>query len=169
MTLRSSVTSASVRASGCVGACVPRAAHGSAGKTRCSSAGSTSQPPFAMYNLASAAAATGANRSTILRGGSPGAKAMRQTPPSGSLLYVPGWTKTPSERHGFEQGEATWSRGAMATGDEYVVNAAECCQRMAMMAANEQEMRIWLGMAEHWLYAAAAEQKKTQQRADDKE
>jgi hypothetical protein len=38
MTLRSSVTSASVRASGCVGACVPRAAHGSAGKTRCSSA-----------------------------------------------------------------------------------------------------------------------------------
>jgi hypothetical protein len=61
----------------------------------------------------------------------------------------------------------TWSRGAMA-GDEYVANAAEC-QRMAMMATNEQEMRIWLGMAEHWLYMAAAEQKKPQPHTGDKE
>jgi hypothetical protein len=56
----------------------------------------------------------------------------------------------------------------MATGDEYVANAVEC-QRMAMMATNEQEMRIWLGMAEHWLYMAAAEQKKPQPHTGDKE
>jgi hypothetical protein len=47
----------------------------------------------------------------------------------------------------------------MTKGDEYAANAAEC-QRMAMAATNEQEMLMWLGMAEHWLHLAATEQQQ---------
>jgi hypothetical protein len=35
----------------------------------------------------------------------------------------------------------------MSKGDEYTANAAEC-QRMAMAATDEQEMLMWLGMAD---------------------
>jgi hypothetical protein len=49
----------------------------------------------------------------------------------------------------------------MSKGDEYAANAAEC-QRMAMAATDEQEMLMWLGMAEHWLHLAATEQQPIQ-------